>query len=392
MDTDRASDLKVLVCQRGARHRYAVPSLLEEVGLLSSLYTDSCRYSLAGEFAAVLKKLGVKRRAILALAARHPRAIPRKKVFSSDRLILPKLLGGGDSLAPVFRRWGLGGASVVYSMYGEEPDFLEWAKKQGARIIVDVFVYPQTNRLVAAEELRVLGQKTDTKISHEDEHSKRAFDLADILLCPSEWVAEGVRRFSPESSSKIRVVPYGSSIRVAQEINNPKLGTILFAGREPLRKGLHHLAEAAYLLRQAGVEVDVHVAGVSSADVEWIKHRAELTCLGKIPMEQMKREYAQADVFVLPSLSEGQAGVLLEAMACGVAVVATRESGVDFEADCGVTVPAGNPAALADALKSVLENRSNRTQLAEGALRQAGTFAMSEWKQRLIHIVEELGQ
>ena len=379
---------QVLVCQRGARRRYAVPRLFEEAGILAALYTNSCAYSRLGRIATKLHRLGVRASSVKALSSRIPKGIPLNKIFSSDRelgSLLSKL-----NLGSSYKRWGLQGACIVYSMYGEEFDFLKWANAQGSKIIIDVFVHPETNRIVSEEESYIHGSASMGSIRSEDNHSKRAFELADILLCPSEWVADGVRDFAPEHAHKIRIVPYGSSVTVAETINTPEPNQVLFAGRDPLRKGLHYLAEAAYLLRKDGLSIDVRVAGVSSDEIDWIEHREELNCLGKIPMEQMKEEYAKASVFVLPSLSEGQAGVLLEAMACGCAVVATKESGVDFEQGCGVMVPAKDALALAEEIKKVITDDRYRESLAQGALRQAGSFSMEAWKKRLINSVERL--
>lgn len=380
---------RVLVCQRGARHRYAIPMLLEESGMLAALYTDSCAYSPAGRVSALLAGAGMRLQGASALANRKPGGVPRNKVFASDPAILNRVGGSGQSRRYI--RWGLQGADVVYSMYGEEVGFLEWAKAQGTSLVVDVFVHPGTNRIIAAEERNVLGVEPDlVRMEREDAHSEQVFALADLLLCPSGWVADGVREFNPACASKIRIVPYGSSIEVAQAANEPKAGTVLFAGRDPLRKGLHHLAEAAHALKAQGMALDVRVAGVAAGDVDWMTHRESLNFLGHVPMRQMRQEYIHADVFVLPSLSEGQAGVVLEAMACGCPVVATRQSGVDFEDGCGITVPVGDPVALAEAIAGVVDDRDKRQVLAEGALAQAAEFSMEAWKHRLKEFVGEL--
>ena len=71
--------------------------------------------------------------------------------------------------------------------------------------------------------------------------------LADILLCPSEWVATGVRELSPEHADKIRIVPYGCSINYEGRLNQPVRGRVLFAGSDIVRKGIQDLAEAATL-------------------------------------------------------------------------------------------------------------------------------------------------
>ena len=87
--------------------------------------------------------------------------------------------------------------------------------------------------------------------------------------------------------------------------------------------------------------------------------------------------YAAADVFVLPSRSEGSPNVLLEALAAGCPIVATRVGGVPEIAEDGVSaslVPAGQPQGLASAIEAVLTTPALATRLAEGALRAAARF------------------
>ena len=182
-------NVRVLVCQRGARHRYAIPRLLEEAGMLGALYTDSCAYSRLGRIAGGLSRLGLRNPSVRALASRIPKGVPRDKIFSSDRELGRFLSKRG--LGSDYERWGLQGACAVYSTYGDDIDFLGWAKVQGVKIIVDVFVHPETNRIVSEEESCIHGNANTAMITNEDSHSKHVFELADLLLCPSEWVAGG---------------------------------------------------------------------------------------------------------------------------------------------------------------------------------------------------------
>jgi len=386
---------RVLLCQHGARHRYAIPRMLEDAGMLAALYTDSCALSSLGRIANGLNKVGVGNKTLSALAGRQPYGIPDEKVYSSDRLIWSSLTKGRISrdLALDFKKWGLQKANIVYSMYGENPDFLEWAREQGAKIVVDVFIHPGTNRIVERELKKWPGAVThcpDDKIERENQHSKRVFALADVLLAPSQWVAEGIREMTPEFSSKIRVLPYGSSVPPIEIAEEPVERYFLFAGREPLRKGLHYLAEAAVLVHQRYPDWIFKVAGLSKDQIPWISDVDHLTCLGSVPMSEMRNLYHNAWAFVFPSLSEGQAGVLLEAMACGCPVIATKESGVDFHPGCGIMVPAYNAKALADAIIDVIGNRQRRNELSTGALSQAAVFSMGNWKERLITLMNEV--
>jgi len=87
--------------------------------------------------------------------------------------------------------------------------------------------------------------------------------------------------------------------------------------------------------------------------------------------------YAAADVFVLPSRSEGSPNVLLEALAAGCPIVATRVGGVSEIAEDGVSaslVPADQPRALASAIERVLTTPALAARLAEGARHAAARF------------------
>jgi colanic acid/amylovoran biosynthesis glycosyltransferase len=102
-----------------------------------------------------------------------------------------------------------------------------------------------------------------------------------------------------------------------------------------------------------------------------------LVLTGELPRQQVGEHLAAADVFVLPSLSEGISNAALEAMAAGLPVVVTdvggmRElvrDGVD-----GLLVPPRDPPALAAALARLLTDPDLRADLSAGARRRAGEF------------------
>jgi glycosyltransferase involved in cell wall biosynthesis len=79
--------------------------------------------------------------------------------------------------------------------------------------------------------------------------------------------------------------------------------------------------------------------------------------LGARPHDQLPDWYRAASAFVLPSYSEGVPNVLLEAAACGTPFVATRVGGIPEVAHLGPSrlVPPGDAAALADAIRAVLQ-------------------------------------
>jgi glycosyltransferase involved in cell wall biosynthesis len=87
-----------------------------------------------------------------------------------------------------------------------------------------------------------------------------------------------------------------------------------------------------------------------------------------------KPALAGAEVLVLPSEAEGFGLVLIEAMAAGVAVVATDAPGIRDvvrDGETGILVPVGSPAALAEGIRRVLEDSGLRGRLVSAAFADA---------------------
>jgi glycosyltransferase involved in cell wall biosynthesis len=107
---------------------------------------------------------------------------------------------------------------------------------------------------------------------------------------------------------------------------------------------------------------------------------------------QMRPFYVAADAFVLPSHSEGSPNVLLEAFAAGLPTVATRVGGVPELAEDGVNamlVPARTPAALASALKHLLQNPAVAQTIASEATQYVlRNHAFEAYDQKLLGIYQ----
>lgn len=97
--------------------------------------------------------------------------------------------------------------------------------------------------------------------------------------------------------------------------------------------------------------------------------------------------YSIADVFVLPSHSEGSSNVLLEAMMAGVPIVATNAGGnpeIVLHEETGLLVPVGDQAPLADAIRRLLQEPRFAWRLAESArARATSEFSEDRYRHRL---------
>lgn len=95
---------------------------------------------------------------------------------------------------------------------------------------------------------------------------------------------------------------------------------------------------------------------------------------GEVDGPQLEALYAQADLFVLPSLHEGYGMALAEALARGLPVVSTTAGAIvdTVPAEAGVLVPPNDVHALRDALRRLMDEPDWRSALAAGARRAAG--------------------
>ena len=140
-------------------------------------------------------------------------------------------------------------------------------------------------------------------------------------------------------------------------------------------KDQRSLIDAVGILQRRGVRVTAVLAGDGPLRDQLVKQVAELgvdvRLLGHRP--DVETVLAALDVFVLSSVSEGLSNTILEAMASGVPVVATRVGGAEElieEGATGALVPAGAPDALAHAIGELALNRERRVSMGEAARRR----------------------
>lgn len=150
---------------------------------------------------------------------------------------------------------------------------------------------------------------------------------------------------------------------------------ILFIGRLSYRKGLFDLLECAKTVCR---RYDVRFILVGKGELEQ-KIRAiiekeglqdRVILMGHQSREELVKLYQRATIFVLPSHYEGLPTVLLEAMSCGLPVVATNVSGcpdVVSDGENGFLIPAKSPEMMVEAISRLLDDEALRNALGKNA-------------------------
>ena len=200
--------------------------------------------------------------------------------------------------------------------------------------------------------------------------------------------AGGVRK------EKIRVIPsgveparFGAALRAGAGSGPPIVGTAAVLEE---RKGHRVLLEAAAQLKQQGLRPLYRLAGAGSQGESLRRLAAELDLsaevafLGFVP--DIPAFLSTLDVFVLPSLHEGLGVAVLEAMAAGKPVVASRVGGIPELVEAQVTgllVSPGDPRALAQAVGRLLSERDLAREMgAKGSERVRRHFTMERMAKR----------
>lgn len=208
------------------------------------------------------------------------------------------------------------------------------------------------------------------------------YDTADLITVPSRYacatfIAYGV------PAGKVAVVPYGVGLDEFQP--GPGSGgrfRVLFVGRISLQKGVPYLLEAVRPL-MALPRFEVCLAGATEPDSSaWLRHFEGLRLLGHIPRRDLALLYASSSVLVLPSVQDGLALVIAQAMASGLPVIATPESGAEELLTDGVegfVVPARSANAIRDRLLRLYEDNDLRLHM--GAAARAKAEALGGWSQ-----------
>ncbi len=398
------------VSQIGARQHYGVPRGFLYQGTFKALYTDLwCRWG------SDLLKQGPS--AARAFAGRHHPDLASDLVTSFPlRSLAARLRAPRERTTEAtyleFLRFGEAFAGWIADALSRQPldpardaffgfntgclETLQALRARGIRTIVDQIDPARVEEeLVFQETQRWPGWQESTgripaayfaRLSAE-------WDAADLVLVNSAWskqalMAQGV----PEAKLLTVAVAYEVSevMPPRPELDRLKTGplTVLWLGTVNLRKGIPYLVEAARMLQRANIrfivagplDISRHAVAGAPGNVEFV---------GRVTRDQADGYYRRADVFVLPTISDGFAITQVEAMARGLPVVTTARCGeVVTPGIDGLIVPAGDARALAEAIAKLDADRDLLREMSRQARIKSRTFRLPRQAAQIEHAME----
>lgn len=241
---------------------------------------------------------------------------------------------------------------------------------------------------VIDEELQSLGVSWKINSQRVIDKSLKEYAEADYIFTLSSYVT---RTFLANGIPirKIRQVPSGidlSRFNPSQKKDN--IFRVIYCGALQGKKGTHYLLRAFAELNLPNSEL--WLIGNPLDDMLPIlkRYQDKYTALGQIPNTQLAQYYSQGSVFVLPSLEEGLAKVMIEAMACGLPVIATTNTGAEDvvrEGVDGFVVPIRDVDSLKEKIQFMYENPIARQQMGQNAITRAHSeFTLEKYIERLL--------
>ena len=214
---------------------------------------------------------------------------------------------------------------------------------------------------------------------------------ADLVLAPSDYVKrtlieQGVR------ADAIRLLPYG----VRAERFTPAaprddgVFRLLYVGQISQRKGLKYMLEAVRRIARKDVEL-VLVGGIVGTGAGLAPYREWFRHVRNVPHAEVHRLFQSADAFVYPSLHEGSALAIYEALACGLPAIVTENAGsVVRDGIEGYVVPIRDVDAIVDRIERLRADPERRRAMATAARARAEAFTWDTYRRDLARILDDV--
>ncbi len=177
------------------------------------------------------------------------------------------------------------------------------------------------------EEYASLGLRWEETPTATVERELREYQLADRIFVPSRFVRDSfVARNFPEE--KLFLNGFGVDLgRFTPGEKSDGIFRVIYAGSLSVRKGVHHLVRA---FKKADLpKSELLLVGRASAETPKLLGAADsrVHCTGHVPQSELPVHYRAASVFVMASIEEGQAMVQAQALACGLPLICTTNTG-----------------------------------------------------------------
>jgi glycosyltransferase involved in cell wall biosynthesis len=284
----------------------------------------------------------------------------------------------------------------VYAYEYSALEIFEAASKVGAARILDLpsLEGRQFKKIQDAEKLSFPGLSSqhdtyfESKFGTRQERRDKEVELADIIITNSSLTRQSYID-AGANPDKIFAVPLGAPVPDPEFIDRMPTGPlkVMWAGVFSIRKGAHYFLDAiSGLATSSSLKIDVYGA-LALPDLKVSYEPQLITFHGSVDKKTLFDAYAEADVLLFPTLSDGFGMVVTEALSRGLPVITTRRAGASdliVEGENGLIIEAGDSPEIVRALTWCLANRQRLSQMRMAAIATALNWQWSDYREGVV--------
>ena len=284
------------------------------------------------------------------------------------------------------------GCEVFHGWNGQALRSIKSAKKIGAKTIIES---GSTHRTYKNEVLSSEYRKFGINIKRSTEaYEKASFEelaLADFIFLPSEFAKKSFIE-AGFGQDMLFVIERGADLsRFVPGNPDNKTFKVLFVGRVSLRKGVQYLLEAWNSLKLKNSELIIAGAIDDTIRPVLSKYARNQNIKFTGFLKDPSSIYRDAHVFVFPSLEEGSAKVTFEAMASGMPVITTANSGsIVRDSIDGFIITPADATAIKEKILYFYENPGELKVMGANAVERAKPYTWERYRNKLIDTYERL--
>lgn len=344
-------DLRISVVMDGSRRHYDVAKALHQLGCLENLFADW--YAVPGSIECVIANCIARARPRLGLRMleRYSSQIPVDRIIRNPMLTLRTNLTRPYFKVPEeYWRWvseltanwiarhGFGDANCLYGYVRNlHPALCRIAREKKLIVLGEQMIAPAAIEREECEKQQLQWPGWEVETSFEslrmvEDVEIQTWSNVDKILAPSQYVASGLVKQGVKSE-QVYIVPYPAEFKDFDFVDRSDRSEpvrIGFVGQINLRKNAPVFFEVAKRLFSDRVVFEMVGKNYISEDI--VREYSQFVKFaGSVPRSQVFEKLAAFDIFFFPSTCEGSAGVVLEAMATGLPIVTTPNSGTIVE-------------------------------------------------------------
>lgn len=372
--------MKVIISVGGKFHAFHLAQQLHKYGVLERLITSHPRFKIKKDNIPLEKVVSLPIREILQKIWNYTPYLNKKinlqwilsSIFDMQaaKYVMP---------CDIFVGWS------SFSLHT-----LRKAKSWGVKTILERgSSHIEYQRDILKEEYQRWGLKPVLSHPHIVEKELKEYQEADYISIPSQFVKKTfLEKGIPES--KLIHIPYGVDTMVLKPVpKEDNIFRIIYVGGMTIRKGIHYLLKAVSELNLKNFEL--WLIGNMNDDIKLFfkKYRGWFRYLGHINYYKLYKYYSQGSVFVFPSIDEGLALVILQALACRLPVICTPNSGgadVVRDGKEGFIIPIRDVENIKEKILYLYENPEICQQLGRQAQeRVKSNFTWDDYGKKVIN-------